>query len=269
MSSLHNRNVVVFGINGDTVSMHRDFSNKERLNFALLSDTDKKVISSYGVLNTNGLPKRVTFIIGPDGLIHGIDGNVDSQFTVKGKERVSLHGQNLVLLLADWKGQVGSKVPNFFVLNIDGKSVDSPIPVGSKASVIVLLSSRSPYCRAALPLLNDLKQNSVYGSVNFLAIDPINQESDENIKTFAKSMSLKFPLARDKYGEIMSHLKATKTPTVWVLNGSGTVAYTGAIYGSTPNGRQVNYVQEALNAILQNRALPVSETPVIGTDIQR
>lgn len=267
MSSLHNRNVVVFGINADTVTMHRAFSDSEHLNFALLSDTDKKVIEAYGDLGVNGLPKRVTFIIGPDGLIHGIDGNVDAQFAVKNKERISLHGQNLVLLLSDWRANPAAVVPNFFLPDLDGKTI-SPLAPGSKAGVIVFVGATCPYTRAQIFAIQELAQNPIYKEVSFLGVDPNRKETIAQLRDFVREDRLAFPVATDLYGEVSDHFEVHRTPTVWVLDGNGSVVYRGAATGQIPGGRTVNYVKEALDAVLVGRPVPVTEVTGPGSPIQ-
>lgn len=110
---------------GKGVAVHRAFAQSERLNFPLLSDASQNVvIRSYGVLGSNGLPQRVTFIIGPDGTVRGKDGgNVDRQFTRSGATLVSQHGENVALLLSDGKAHIGATVPNFFLPGSDGTTV--------------------------------------------------------------------------------------------------------------------------------------------------
>lgn len=58
----------VVGISQDTVESHKNFADKNGLNFTLLSDTKRHVIKAYdswGVMMT----KRNTFIIDPKGII--------------------------------------------------------------------------------------------------------------------------------------------------------------------------------------------------------
>lgn len=63
--------VQIVGISGDSVESHKKFSEKHKLPFNILADTDKKVIKSYG---TNGLifTKRTSFLINPKGFIKKI-----------------------------------------------------------------------------------------------------------------------------------------------------------------------------------------------------
>jgi len=83
-------NAVVIGVSPDPVSSHVKFREKHGLKVILLSDVDKKVLESYGVL---GIKKRFgkeymgvirsTFLIDPDGVVRRmwrnvrVDGHVD------------------------------------------------------------------------------------------------------------------------------------------------------------------------------------------------
>lgn len=68
-SKFKKNNIQVFGVSVDTKDEIKDFIHKYKLNFPLLSDTNKKVSKEYGVLLPNGFDKRVTFIIDKKGNI--------------------------------------------------------------------------------------------------------------------------------------------------------------------------------------------------------
>lgn len=61
---------VVIGVSGDSDARHRTFAERNRLPFVLVSDRDGKLRQAFGVPNTLGLvPKRVTFVIDPEGIV--------------------------------------------------------------------------------------------------------------------------------------------------------------------------------------------------------
>ena len=71
---------VIVGVSVDTVDSHKSFCAKEGLNFKLLSDSDKKVVSQYGSMaNYMGIKiaKRNTFLINPEGKIVKVWTGVD------------------------------------------------------------------------------------------------------------------------------------------------------------------------------------------------
>ena len=49
LGSLEKMGVVVLGVSADDVKSHGKFAEKEKLNFPLLADVDKKTIEAYGV----------------------------------------------------------------------------------------------------------------------------------------------------------------------------------------------------------------------------
>lgn len=61
---------VVLGVSADTVDSHAAFAGKFSLPFPLLADPDRTIIDAYGVrMAVVGIARRVTFIIGKDGLV--------------------------------------------------------------------------------------------------------------------------------------------------------------------------------------------------------
>lgn len=57
---------VILGVSSDSVASHAKFAAKWQLPFTLLADSDKKIINAY---RANGLVRRVSYLINPDGLI--------------------------------------------------------------------------------------------------------------------------------------------------------------------------------------------------------
>jgi peroxiredoxin Q/BCP len=73
------KGAVVLGVSPDPVKAHDKFVEKFKLPFTLLADTDKKIVEAYGVWGEKTFmgrkylgTHRVTFLIGPDGVIKQI-----------------------------------------------------------------------------------------------------------------------------------------------------------------------------------------------------
>lgn len=62
----HKHNIKVVGINIGDVSEHKSFCEKKGFNFAILSDSEKKVSKMYNALNIFGQNKRKLVLIGED-----------------------------------------------------------------------------------------------------------------------------------------------------------------------------------------------------------
>jgi peroxiredoxin Q/BCP len=69
MSLLRERGVIVLGVSVDSEGSHRKFALKYNLNFTLLSDREKRIVRAYGVESRFRTARRITYIIGPDGVI--------------------------------------------------------------------------------------------------------------------------------------------------------------------------------------------------------
>ncbi|WP_016951566.1 peroxiredoxin [Anabaena sp. PCC 7108] len=71
------KNVVVLGVSADDQAAHQAFTAKYNLNFPLLVDTDKALITAFDV-DGGGYAKRVTFVIDPNGKIVHVDSAVST-----------------------------------------------------------------------------------------------------------------------------------------------------------------------------------------------
>jgi len=72
------KNAVLLGVSADTLESHKEFAEKHSLDYPLLVDTEKEMIEAYGA---DGLlfPKRVTFLISPEGMIEKVYKEVDPE----------------------------------------------------------------------------------------------------------------------------------------------------------------------------------------------
>jgi thioredoxin-dependent peroxiredoxin len=60
---------VLVGASNDTVAKQQEFTDKEKLPYPLLADTEKKVSGAYGANSSRGVPERYTFVIDKDGKV--------------------------------------------------------------------------------------------------------------------------------------------------------------------------------------------------------
>jgi len=65
--------VAYFMASVDPLEENTKFAAQEKADFPLLSDSDKKVATAYGVLSARGFSNRWTYYIGKDGRIAHID----------------------------------------------------------------------------------------------------------------------------------------------------------------------------------------------------
>ncbi len=67
--TLFGPDVVVVGINADSLQTHRRFAASLGLPFRLLSDPGLQVAKKYGSAGDGGHPRRTVFVVGPDGRV--------------------------------------------------------------------------------------------------------------------------------------------------------------------------------------------------------
>jgi len=83
---LMQKGFAVVGVSVDSVKSHKKFVEKYQLPFDLLADTDKKIVSDYGVWGEKKMygktyygTNRTTFIIDENGIIEEIIEKVDTK----------------------------------------------------------------------------------------------------------------------------------------------------------------------------------------------
>jgi peroxiredoxin Q/BCP len=73
MSALSKFEVQFFGASVDPVEANKQFAEKNKYNFPLLSDPDKSYAKTLGILGPSGFAQRWTYVIDKDGIILDID----------------------------------------------------------------------------------------------------------------------------------------------------------------------------------------------------
>jgi peroxiredoxin Q/BCP len=73
----------------DTPELNKQFADRDKPNFPLLSDPDKKAATAYGVLTPRGVANRWTFYIGPDGKLAKVDTDSSKHTLTAGPDLVA------------------------------------------------------------------------------------------------------------------------------------------------------------------------------------
>ena len=76
-SDYTSKGIVVLGVSADGEADHQAFTSKYSLNFPLLADTNKSIITAYDV-DGGGYAKRVTYVIDGNGKIIHVDATVNT-----------------------------------------------------------------------------------------------------------------------------------------------------------------------------------------------
>ncbi|HYV94848.1 MAG TPA: thioredoxin family protein [Chitinophagales bacterium] len=174
--------------------------------------------------------------------------------------------------------RVGDKADDFKLKNVDGKMVSLADYNDAKGFIVIFTCNHCPYAKAYEQRIMDLDKK--YKALGFpvIAISSndatvIQDDSYNNMVIRAKEKGYTFPYLFDETQQVARKFGAMKTPHVFVLSKmpkGNEVKYIGAIDDNTEDASlaQHHYVEDAVNALLQGKDVPVTETKAIGCTIK-
>lgn len=171
---------------------------------------------------------------------------------------------------------LGSKAPDFSLLNVDGRTVSLSTFDGSKALLVVFMCNHCPFVKHVAPELARLaldympKGLSVVGiNSNDAAAHP--EDSPERMIHEVEERGYPFPYLYDETQEVAQAYKAACTPDFFLYDGQKRLVYRGQLDGSRPgNGIPVTGVdlRAAIDAVLAGKPAPERQIPSIGCNIK-
>lgn len=173
---------------------------------------------------------------------------------------------------------IGATATDFKLENIDRTFVSLSDFEEAKGFIIIFTCNTCPYAVAYEDRIEAL--NKMYASKGYpvVAIMPNNIEikpgdSLDAMKQRAKEKGFSFPYLIDREQTIFPEYGATKTPHVYILektNDANVVRYIGAIDDNYKDADAVDkkYVEDAVNALLAKKPIPVTKTRAIGCSIK-
>src|SRR6056297_316046 len=174
--------------------------------------------------------------------------------------------------------QIGDKVDNFNLKNIDGKMVSLDEMQDVKGAIVIFTCNHCPYSIANEDRIIELDKKYKKKGYPVIAINPNDpkiqpEDSFDKMKVRAKEKGFTFPYLFDEEQTVHKKFGATKTPHVFVLNKKGNefvLEYIGAIDDSPRKAGKVNdkYVEKAVDALLAGNEPPMRETKAIGCSIK-
>ena len=174
--------------------------------------------------------------------------------------------------------EIGDTVADFKLKNVDGNIVSLADWKDAKGFIIVFDCNTCPVSKKYNERIMAL--NKMYASRGFpvIAINPNSPEVsagdsfDEMVK-YARKKGYNFPYLYDPSQKVVSEFGATNTPHVFVLNKAGNemkAAYIGAIDDNARDASEATnkYVEAAVNALLEGKAVLITKTRAIGCGIK-
>lgn len=174
--------------------------------------------------------------------------------------------------------KVGDTATDFKLKNIDGNFVSLSDYKDAKGFIVVFTCNHCPFSVAYEDRLIALDKEYKFKGYPVIAINPNNSEKYEsdnftNMKIRAKEKGFTFPYLVDEGQKIFPQYGATKTPHVYILKKEKTgnvVKYIGTIDNNYGDAKSANkhYIKDAVNALLEGKEVPVTETKAIGCSIK-
>lgn len=157
----------------------------------------------------------------------------------------------------------------------DGSSLTLGSLKGDQGTVVIFWSNTCPWVSKAedrvLSLANTYAGRG-FGFVLVNANDPVAfpDESGEANQQRATSANYGMPYVTDAGSELAVALGASRTPHIYVFDGSDALVYVGALDDSPgdPSNVTKTYLADALDAVIAGSPVPVAQTKAFGCTIK-
>ncbi|HLL89790.1 MAG TPA: redoxin domain-containing protein [Tepidisphaeraceae bacterium] len=164
--------------------------------------------------------------------------------------------------------------PHFALTDLDGRTV-SDAALRGHTTVLYFTSVRCPTAnRYARRFAELARQHGGDPRVQVLAVQTLPANSDVSlteVRVQAKVSGWTCPTLMDRGATLAKAFGVTHTPTIVVLDPSGTVRYRGALDDDAAaggGGATRPWATEAIHHVLAGGSVPVSSTPTVGCVIE-
>lgn len=168
--------------------------------------------------------------------------------------------------------EVGDTATDFKLKNVDGKMISLANYKDAKGFIVIFDCNTCPYSKAynaRIIALNEKYSSKGFPLISINANDGSGDTFDDMVR-IAKKKDYTFPYVMDETQAIAKAYGATNTPHVFVLDKKLKVAYIGAIDDNPRTADEVTkrYVEDAIDALIAQKPVPVTKTKAIGCGIK-
>ena len=173
---------------------------------------------------------------------------------------------------------LGTKMPSFNLLGIDGEMYTNEIFDGKKGSLVMFICNHCPFVKHVneeiVNLSNEIMGNDV-GVIGINSNDSTQEkyaeDSIDKMREYANNLGYNFPYVVDEDQSVAKNFTAQCTPDFFLFDSDQNLVYRGQLDGSRPgndvptNGESL---RSAIQALLKNED-PISEQlPSMGCNIK-
>jgi peroxiredoxin len=168
--------------------------------------------------------------------------------------------------------EVGDTASDFKLKNVDSRIVSLSDYKDAKGYIVIFDCNTCPYSKAYNQRIMNLNEKYLSKGFPLIAINSNDGGGDsfDDMVRIAKKKNYQFPYVFDETQKVAKAYGATNTPHVFVLTKELKVAYIGAIDDNARNAEAAtrHYVENAVDALLANKPVPVTKTKAIGCGIR-
>lgn len=173
---------------------------------------------------------------------------------------------------------LGTKMPSFNLLGIDGEMYTNEIFHGKKGSLVMFICNHCPFVKHVneeiVNLSNEITGNDI-GVIGINSNDSTQEkyaeDSIDKMREYADNLGYKFPYVVDEDQSVAKNFTAQCTPDFFLFDSDQNLVYRGQLDGSRP-GNDVPTNGESLRSAIQallNNEDPISEQlPSMGCNIK-
>ena len=173
---------------------------------------------------------------------------------------------------------LGTEMPKFNLLGIDGEMHTSDMFDGKKGSLVMFICNHCPFVKHVneeiVNLSNEIMGNDI-GVIGINSNDSTQEkyaeDSIDKMREYADSLGYNFPYVVDEDQSVAKNFTAQCTPDFFLFDSDQNLVYRGQLDGSRP-GNDVPTNGESLRSAIQallNNEDPISEQlPSMGCNIK-
>jgi len=171
---------------------------------------------------------------------------------------------------------LGTKAPDFTLVNVDGTSVSLSRFSGAPALVVIFMCNHCPFVKHLADALAEFGRECQSHGVAVVAISSNDvssfpADSPEQMVHEAELRGYPFPYLYDETQEVAIAYRAACTPDFYVFDKDHKLAYRGQFDASRPDGDipiTGEDLSRAVEAIAAGKPAPEPQTPSLGCNIK-
>ena len=172
-------------------------------------------------------------------------------------------------VVADNPPQLLSRVADFALPGVDGRTVQLTDDPDVRLHVICFLGTECPLARLYGPRLAEMDAQLRSRGVTFIGINSNPQDSLDELRQYAQTHGIRFAIAKDYDQQVARQLGATRTPEVFVVDAGYRLRYRGRIDdqylpGIARSEATSHDLRDAVDQLLAGATVTMPVTEAVG-----